>query len=47
MLDVFRNHDISFLELNELHTEVMQGRVKQSIAEKMPPDAVTLIEKMI
>ena len=36
LLDIFRDHDISFLELNEIHSEMLQGRVKQTIATKMP-----------
>ena len=47
LLDMFRNHDISFIELNEIHESVQNEKVLPSLTKEMPADAVTLIEKMI
>jgi len=47
LLDMFRNHDCSFHELNEIHEAMLQGHVEPKLAKKMPPYAVTLCEKLI
>lgn len=46
LLDMFRNHDISSMELNNIHEAMINGKVKEDVAKKMPSEAVTLIEKM-
>mmetsp|Transcript_10996 Transcript_10996/g.14867 ORF Transcript_10996/g.14867 Transcript_10996/m.14867 type:complete len:167 (-) Transcript_10996:2768-3268(-) len=47
LLDLFRNHDISLFELNEIHESVQNEKVLPSLTKTMPPGAVVLIEKMI
>jgi len=47
LLDMFRNHDISFRELNDIYDEQMLGKVHVSVAKKMPEGVVDLIESLI
>ena len=47
LLDMFRDHDISYQEYNEIHEGIKKEKVIESLAKKMPIEAVTLIEKMI
>ena len=48
LLDLFRDHDISFQELNELHTATVQGKVEAGLAKQMRDKrTVALIERMI
>ena len=47
LLDLFRNHDISFQEQVEIHAAVVQGKVEDSLVKKMHKRTVSLIEKMI
>ena len=47
LLDMFRDHDVSVRELFEIHNQMQKGKVEESIAKKMPKNAVILIEKMI
>lgn len=47
LLDMFRNHDISFKELNDIYDAQMLGKVETSIAKKMPEGVVELIEALI
>ena len=44
---MFRDHDISFKELNEIHDSIQKEKVLPSLARSMPEDAITLIEKMV
>ena len=41
---MFRNHDISFQELNVIHTAMVLGQVEENIAKNMTRETVTLIE---
>jgi hypothetical protein len=43
LLDMFRNHDVSFHEINVIHEAMLKGIVEPSIAKKMPSNAVQLI----
>jgi serine/threonine protein kinase len=36
LLDMFRNHNISFRELDQIHDAMLKGIVEPSIAKKMP-----------
>ena len=47
LLDMFRSHDISYQELNEIHDSVKEEKVLPSLVSDMPSEAVSLIEKMI
>ena len=48
LLDMFRCHDISLKELNDIHYHIVtQEKVHPSLVEYMPEPVVTLIEKMI
>jgi len=47
LLDIFRDHDISYRELSDIHEEMLKGKVLKELANKMPESAVTLIEKMV
>lgn len=49
LLDTFRNHDISFQELNVIHTAMVRGEVEKNLIKtsKIDEKTVTLIEKMI
>ena len=47
MLDLFRDHDISFNELNEIHEAMLTEKVLPTAAKNMPSEAVSLIEKMV
>ena len=44
---MFRDHDISLQELNEIYEKVKEEQVLPELAKKMPEEAVSLIEKMI
>lgn len=44
---MFRDHDISYQELNEIHESVQNEKVLPSLTKQMPEQAVSLIEKMI
>ena len=44
---MFRDHDISFKELNDIHDSIQKEKVLPSLARSMPEDAITLIEKMV
>ena len=44
---MFRNHDISFQELNVIHTAMVLGKVEENLAKRMKRGTLTLIEKMI
>lgn len=43
LLDMFRNHDISGRELQEIHEAMLSGVVEQNLAKKMPLNAVQLV----
>jgi len=43
LLDMFRNHDISGRELQEIHEAMLAGIVEPNLAKKMPPNAVQLV----
>jgi len=36
LLDMFRNHNCSFHEVNLIHEALQKGQVETSIAKKMP-----------
>lgn len=44
---MFRDHNISLKELNDIHEAVTKEKVLAIVAKSMPPEAVSLIEKMI
>jgi len=44
---MFREHDISMFELNEIHQNMLEEKVSPQLASKMPEEAVILIEKMV
>jgi hypothetical protein len=39
LLDMFRNHDISFSEINKIHEATVRGEIETSVAKKMPENA--------
>jgi serine/threonine protein kinase len=47
LLDMFRKHDIFTSELAVIHEALKRGKVEESIAKKIEPNAVILIERMI
>lgn len=47
LLDMFRNHDCSFHELNLIHEAMLRGQVETQIAKRLPPTVVQLIERLI
>jgi serine/threonine protein kinase len=47
LLDMFRRHDIFHQELSVIHEALKQGKVEESLAKKMEPNVVILIERLI
>ena len=47
LLDMFRDHDISIKELNDIHESVKEEVVHPALINTMPAYAVSLIQKMI
>jgi len=47
LLDMFRRHDIFTQELAVIHEALKKGKVEESLAKRMEPNAVILIERMI
>ena len=43
---MFRNHDISGRELQEIHEAMLAGIVEPNLAKKMPPNAVQLVQNL-
>ena len=47
LLDMFRDHDISYMELSDIHSAMLKGKVEENLAKKMDEKTVILIEKMV
>ena len=48
LFDMFRDHKNVFgRELERMHEQLQNGQIDQSIAKKMPPNAVILILKLV
>lgn len=47
LLDMFRRHDLFHQELSKIHDALRRGKVEESLAKKMEPNVVLLIERLI
>jgi len=46
-MDLFRNHDISFMELQEIYDATRNERITPSLEKELPPEAIDLIKQMV
>ena len=47
LLDMFRNHDIGFQEMQTIHESTVKGEIEPNVAKRMPQTAQQLVLSLI